>query len=53
MESEDIEPTVSSRAHATAAPIRPFITGGGEKLNRRGQKANDSLLWPVFLCVLF
>ena len=27
MESEDIEPAVSSRAHATAAPIRPFVTG--------------------------
>ena len=30
MESEDIELVVSSRAHATAAPIRPFVTGGDE-----------------------
>ena len=52
MESEDIEQAVSSQAHATAAPIRPFVTGGDETMEQEGQKANDSVLWPVFLCVL-
>ena len=31
MESEDTEPAVSSRAHVTAAPIRPFVTGDETK----------------------
>ena len=30
MESKDIEPAVRSQAHATAAPIRPLVTGGDE-----------------------
>ena len=34
MKSEDIEPAVSSRAHATAAPIRPFVTGGDETIEQ-------------------
>ena len=34
MESEDIEPAVSSRAHATAAPIRPFVTEGDETMEQ-------------------
>ena len=36
MESQDIEPAVSSRAHATAAPIRPFVTGGDETMEQEG-----------------
>ena len=39
MESEDIEPAVSSQAHATAAPIRPFVTGSDETME---QEAPDS-----------
>ena len=34
MESEDIEPAVSSQAHATAAPIRPCVTGGDETMEQ-------------------
>ena len=36
MESEDIEPAVSSRAHTTAAPIRPFVRGGDETMELEG-----------------
>ena len=36
MESEDIEPAVSSRAHATAAPIIPYVTGGDETMEQEG-----------------
>ena len=36
MESEDIELAVSSRAHATAAPIRSFVTGGDETMEQDG-----------------
>ena len=50
MESEDIEPAVSGRAYATAAPIRPFVTGGDEAME---QEATDGAPWPIFLCVLF
>ena len=39
MESEDIEPTVSSRAHANAAPIRPFVTGGDETMEQEGPES--------------
>ena len=39
MESEDIEPAVSSRAHATAAPIRPFVTGGDETMEQEGPES--------------
>ena len=34
MESEDIEPALSSQAHATAAPIRPLVTGGDETMEQ-------------------
>ena len=34
MESEDIEPAVSSRAHATAAPIRPLVMEGDETMEQ-------------------
>ena len=57
MESEDIEPAVSSRAHATAAPIRPFVTGGDETMDQEGPESKRqrtvarllvcSLLTPV------
>ena len=57
MESEDIEPAVSSRAHATAAPIRPFVMGGDETLEQEGPESKRqrtvagllvcSLLTPV------
>ena len=36
---EDIEPAVSSRAHATAAPIRPFVTGGDETMEQEGPES--------------
>ena len=39
MEPEDIEPAVSSRAHATAAPIRPFFTGGDETMEQEGPES--------------
>ena len=39
MESEDIEPAVSSRAHATAAPIRPLVTGGDETMEQEGSES--------------
>ena len=38
MESEDIESTESSRAHATAAPIRPLVTGGDETMEQEGSE---------------
>ena len=57
MESEDIEPAVSSQAHATAAPIRPSVTGGDETMEQEGQESKRqrtvaglpvcSLLTPV------
>ena len=57
MESEDIESAVSSRAHATAAPIRPFVTGGDETMEQDGPESKRqrtvaglpvcSLLTPV------
>ena len=57
MESEDVEPAVSSRAHATAAPIRPFVTGGDETKEQEGPESKRqrtvaglpvcSLLTPV------
>ena len=53
MESNDIEPAVSSQAHATAAPIRPFVTGSDETMEQEGpeSKRHDpcvcSLLIPV------
>ena len=39
MESEDIEPAVSSQAHATAAPIRPIATGGDETMEQEGPES--------------
>ena len=39
MESEDIEPTVSSQAPATAALIRPFVTGGDETIEQEGSES--------------
>ena len=39
MESEDIELAVSSRVHATAAPIRPFVTGGDETMELEGPES--------------
>ena len=39
MESEDIEPAVSSEAHATAAPIRPFVTGSDETMEQEGPES--------------
>ena len=39
MESEDIELAVSSRAPATAAPIRPFVTGGDETMEKEGPES--------------
>ena len=39
MESEDIEPAVSSQAHATAAPIRPFVTGSDETMEQEGPES--------------
>ena len=39
VESEDIEPTVSTRAHATAAPIRPFDTEGDETMEQEGPES--------------
>ena len=40
MESEDIEPAVSSEAHATAAPIIPFVTGSDETMEQEGPESN-------------
>ena len=39
MESEDVEPAVSSRAHATAARIRPFVTGSDETVEQEGPES--------------
>ena len=39
MESKVIEPAVSSRAHATTAPIRPFVTGGDETVEQEGPES--------------
>ena len=39
MESEDIEPAVSFRAHATAASIRPFVAGGDETMEQEGPES--------------
>ena len=39
MLSDDIEPAFSSRAHATAAPIRPFVTGGDETMEQEGPES--------------
>ena len=39
MESEDIGPAVSSQAHATAGPIRPFVTGGDETMEQEGPES--------------
>ena len=39
MESEDIEPAVSSRAHATAAPIGPHVTEGDETMEQEGPES--------------
>ena len=39
MESEDTVRAVSSRAHATAAPIRPFVTGGDEIMDQEGPES--------------
>ena len=39
MESEDIEPAVSSQALATAAPIRPFVKGGDETMEQEGPES--------------
>ena len=47
--SEDIEPAVSSRAHATSDHLSREVT---KQWNGSGPKANDSVLWPVFLSVL-
>ena len=49
MESEDIEPAVSSQAHATAAPIRPIVTGRDETMEQEGPESLPvcSLLIPV------
>ena len=46
LESEDIEPAVSSRGYATAAPIRPLVTGGDENARKQttGQRTVTGLL---------
>ena len=41
MESEDIESAVSSRVHATAAPIRPLVTGGDETMEQEGPESKQ------------
>ena len=54
MESEDIEPAVSIQAHATAAPIRPFVTGSDETMEPEGpEKQTTACCGRYFLCVLF
>ena len=57
METEDIEPAVSSQAPATAAPIRPFVTIDDETMEQEGPESERqrtvaglpvcSLLTPV------
>ena len=47
MESEDIEPAVSSRAHATAAPIRPCVTGGDETMQQDGPESKRQRIVAV------
>ena len=37
MESEEV--AVSIRAHTTAAPIRPFVTGGDETMEQEGPES--------------
>ena len=54
MESEDIEPAVSSRAHATAAPIRPFVTGGDETMEQeRPESKRQRTVAGLPVCSLF
>ena len=53
MEPEDIEPAVSSQAHATAAPIRPFVTGGDETMElERPERKRQRILAGLPVCSL-
>ena len=53
MESEDIEPAVSSRAHATAAPIRPFATRGDETVEQEGPESKrQRIVAGLLVCSL-
>ena len=48
MESEDIEPAVSNQARATAAPIRPFVTGSDETIEQEAKRQRTAARVPVF-----
>ena len=50
MKSEDIEPAVSSRAHAIAAPIRPFVTGGDETMEHEGKNKRQRTVANFLVC---
>ena len=50
MESVDTEPAVSSRAHATAAPIRPFVTGGDETMEQKPDSKRQSSVFSFDPC---
>ena len=52
MESMDTEPAVSSRAHATAAPIRPFVTGGDETMEQKPESKRQSSVAGLPVCSL-
>ena len=51
MESEDIEPAVSSRAHATPAPIRPFVTEVDETMEQEEPERKKAACCGPFSCV--
>ena len=54
MESEDTDPAVSSRAQATAAQIRPLVTGGDETVEQEGPESKrQRTVTGLLVCVLF
>ena len=53
MESEDIEPAMSSQAHATAAPIRPFVRGSDEAMEQEEPESKrQRTVAGLFVCSL-
>ena len=53
METEDIEPAVSSQAPATAAPIRPLVTGDDETMEQeRPESKRQRTVASLLVCSL-
>ena len=54
LESVDIEPAVSGQAPATAAPIRPFVTGGDETMEQEARESKrQRTVAGLPVCCLF